>query len=518
MTRRTACALTCVSLAIAFSSVVRVAAQEQLIALGADWLIDGTGRPPVADALVIVRGNRIEAVGTRATVRVPAGAKILDLHGQTLLPGLIDTHSHLVNRSMFPSPFGGPGQRRAPPAEHMVKMVRHARVQLLCGITTLRQCGEPGLADLVLKQAIELGIQVGPRIIGGGEHIGPEIESAEALRKKVREYFQAGAEWIKMTHTDLTPTTAQIPPELLKAGIDEAHRLGLKATVHAVGRWGSALRTSIEAGADNIEHARPLTEEIVQLMLKHGTSASLTPLAYVGWYQPPDAFETMDLGVRSAAEWMEYLEREVAEYRRTHPEVETTNRPFESPITNLEPWRVTRDMYQALETVRRQYRRAHELGLPFSLGLDARYRRTGVADAVPRRGGDSTHRRHPGCDECGGQAHRLRRPGWDHREGQARRRHRRSRQPDRRHARHASNPAGHEGRGPLRHAVLAMSRRARPPSRRALRRRPVGPDRIDTFRAGHYHPHCLTFNNRLARSTRLFRRLSCSLTRADVWL
>ena len=211
---------------------------------------------------------------------------------------------------------------------------------------------EAGLADLVLKQAIEQGVHVGPRIIGGGEHIGPEVESAEAVRKKVREYFRAGAEWIKMTHTDLTPTTAQLSPELLKAGIDEAHRLGLKVTVHAVGRWGSALRTSIEAGADNIEHARPLTEEMVQLMLKRGTSASLTPLAYVGWYPPPDAFATLDRGVRSAAEWMDYLDRQVADYRRTHPEVETTDRPFESPISNIEMWRVDRDMYQALDTVR----------------------------------------------------------------------------------------------------------------------------------------------------------------------
>jgi imidazolonepropionase-like amidohydrolase len=374
MRRTTAGAVTaCLSLAVALQSAGVVAAQERVIALRADWLVDATGRPPVRDALVIVRGNRIDTVGTRASVQVPSGAQVIDLPGQTLMPGLIDTHSHLVNRSMYPSPFGGPGQRRAPGNEQMVKMVRHARVQLLCGITTLRQCGETGLADLVLKQAIDVGMHVGPRIISGGEHIGPEVESAEVVRRKVREYFQAGAEWIKMTHVDLTPTTAQLPPELLKAGIEEAHRLGLKVTVHAVGRWGSALRTAVEAGADNIEHARPLTEEMVQLMLKRSASASLTPLAYVGWYPTPETFEVMDRGVNSATEWMEYLDRQVADHRRTHPELEKTDLPFESPITNIEPWRVTRDMYQALETVQRQYRRAHELRLPFSLGLDARF-------------------------------------------------------------------------------------------------------------------------------------------------
>jgi imidazolonepropionase-like amidohydrolase len=348
-------------------------AQEPVIAIRADRMIDATGGPAVSDAVVLVRGERIEAVGTRGSVEVPPGAQVIDLPGQTLLPGLIDTHSHLVNRSMYPSPFGGAAQRRAPMSEQVVKMVRHARVQLLCGITTLRQCGEPGLTDLVLKDAIAIGMHVGPRIISAGEHIGPELDRPDAIREKVQEYFRAGAEWIKMTHVDLTPATAQIRPELLKAGIDEAHRVGLQVTVHAVGRWGSALRTAVEAGADNIEHARPLTEELVRLMLKHSTSASLTPLAYVGWYPTPQTFEAMDRGVSNGREWMEYLDREVADYRRTHPELETKDLPFESPITNVEPWRVERDMYQALSTVRQQYRRAHELGLPFSLGLDARY-------------------------------------------------------------------------------------------------------------------------------------------------
>jgi imidazolonepropionase-like amidohydrolase len=349
------------------------AAQEPVIAIRAARMIDATGRPAVSDAVVLIRGDRVETVGTRSSLPIPEGARIIDLPGQTLLPGLIDTHSHLVNRSMWPSPFGGEGQRRAPPAEQMVKMVRHARVQLLSGITTLRQCGEPGLADLVLKDAIGIGMHIGPRIIGGGEHIGPEVDTADAIRRKVLEYFRAGAEWIKMTHVDLTPTTAQIRPELLKAGIDEAHRVGLKVTVHAVGRWGSALRTAVEAGADNIEHARPLTEEHVRLMLKHSTSASLTPIAYVGWYPPPETFTVMDRGVASGAEWMEYLDRQIADYRRAHPALETMNLPFESPISNVEPWRVERDMYEALNTVQQQYRRAHELGLPFSLGLDARY-------------------------------------------------------------------------------------------------------------------------------------------------
>lgn len=352
-------------------------AQEKVVALRAALLIDATGEAPIADAVVLVRENRIEAVGTRTSVSIPAGAEVVDLPGQTLLPGLIDTHSHLANRSMFPSRFSGAG----PSNEDMMKLVRHARVLLLCGITTVRQTGERHFNDLLFKEAVNAGMHVGPRIISSGEiisitggHAGEGVaDGVEEIQKRVREDFEAGAEWIKMTHIDMTPETGTISPDELKAAIDEAHRLGLKATVHATGRWGAALRTAVEAGADNIEHARPLTEENVQLMLKHGTTASLTPLAYVGWFPRPETFEMMDTGVKNATEWMEYLDRQVAEFRKAHPEVETTDRPFVSPISGTtEGWRVNRDMFQALKTVQQQYLRAHQMGLRFSLGLDNR--------------------------------------------------------------------------------------------------------------------------------------------------
>ena len=81
----------------------------------------------------------------------------------------------------------------------------------------------------------------------------------------------------------------------------------------------------------------------------------------------------MDLGAKNAPEWMDYLDREIGGYLRAHPEAVTMDLPFDSPANNLEPWRPSRDMYQALKTVQQQIRRAHELGLPFSLGLDSEY-------------------------------------------------------------------------------------------------------------------------------------------------
>jgi imidazolonepropionase-like amidohydrolase len=155
----------------------------------------------------------------------------------------------------------------------------------------------------------------------------------------------------------------------MRAAVEEAHRLGMKVTVHATGRWGSAMRTAIEAGADNLEHARPLTPELVALMLKHGTSASLTPMAYIGWRPTADTWRMMDGGVQTAEQWMNYLAREYAAYRQAHPQQEREDRPYE----DNEPGRAGRDMFQGVRNVQQEYLHAWKAGLPFSLGSDGFY-------------------------------------------------------------------------------------------------------------------------------------------------
>lgn len=361
------------------ASAASAPGQAKVTALRATWLIDATGRPPIADAVVLIEGNRITAVGTRASVPTPPGAEIIDLPGQTLLPGLIDTHSHLVLRYETGGVLGLIAQEEGPASEQMVKVVRNARVQLLCGITTLRQVGDGNYVDIVLRDAISAGMHPGPRVISSGELItntGGHFVSGEkgtdgpdAVRKKVRQNFHRGAEWIKLAQTDVTSTGSQIAPEDLKAAIGEAHRLGMRVTVHATGRWGSAMRTAVEAGADNLEHARPLTDELVALMLKHGTTASLTPLVYIGWRPTRETWRMMDNGVKSGGEWIEYLGREFEAYRKAHPDQETQDRSYE----DNEPGRANRDMFQAVKTVQKQYLNAYRAGLPFSLGLDTMY-------------------------------------------------------------------------------------------------------------------------------------------------
>ena len=93
--KRTTFGAVVASMLLALVCGVRMGAQERVVALRAAWVIDATGRAPIADGVVIVKGNRIDAVGTRAAVAIPDGAEVMDLPGQTLLPGLIDTHAHI---------------------------------------------------------------------------------------------------------------------------------------------------------------------------------------------------------------------------------------------------------------------------------------------------------------------------------------------------------------------------------------------------------------------------------------
>lgn len=342
------------------------------------WVIDATGQPPRAGMAIVIRGGRIARIDSRDRIGEVPGARVIDLPGETLLPGLIDTHSHLVLRYADGGVLGLQAQREAPPNAQMLTVVRTARVQLLCGVTTLRQTGEPNFNDILLRDAIGAGTQVGPRIIASGPHItntgshnagSSGVDGAENIRAAVRRNFQRGAEWIKLTQLDATPESGQMAFDDIKAAADEAHRLGLKVTVHATGRWGSAIRTAVKAGVDNIEHARPLTPEIVKLMLEHGTSASLTPYVYIGWRPTPQTWRMMDDGVASGQEWVAYLAKEFEAYRRAHPQQETVDRAYE----DNEPGRASRDLFQAVRTVQQQYLHAWKAGLPFSLGSDGFY-------------------------------------------------------------------------------------------------------------------------------------------------
>ncbi len=232
--------------------------------ISASWLIDGTGAPPVEGGAVLVRDGRIAEV-----YRQTPGAETIHLEGCTLLPGLIDAHVHLClpgDGTPFPQAVAEP--------RGVVQAIalRNAAAALRAGITTLRDCG--GFPDVLyaLRRAIRLGYAQGPRLVLAGwpltitgghcHYFGGEADGPDGVRAKVREAIKGGADYIKaMGCGGGTPGTISWKPsysrEEVAVLVDEAHRFGLKATLHCL--CAEAIAYAVEAGADEIQHAWFLT-------------------------------------------------------------------------------------------------------------------------------------------------------------------------------------------------------------------------------------------------------------------
>jgi imidazolonepropionase-like amidohydrolase len=259
----------------------------------AGTLIDGSGRPPRRNVDILVRDGRISAVGTN--LAAPAGARTLDLSGQTVLPGLIDCHTHLT----FEVSAGS--QLRAvtrTAADQAIEATLFARRTLEAGFTTVRNVGAGEFVDVALKRAIDAGTVPGPRmivstnsfsIIGGhGDANGfrPGIledhldyteglpTGADECRKAVRYAHKRGAGVIKIMSTGgvLSANDALdargFSDEELAAIVDEARLLGLKVCSHAHGAAG--IKSAVRAGVNSIEHGTYLDDEAVRLMKAKG--------------------------------------------------------------------------------------------------------------------------------------------------------------------------------------------------------------------------------------------------------
>ena len=243
-------------------------------------LIDGTGQA-IEPATVIVRDQRIAAIGLSRTVSIPRGATLINGRGLTVLPGLIDCHVHLC---LGAEPDVVKAIGKETPAETLLKAARLARQTLEAGVTTVRDVGSRDHAIFALKGAIDKGLTPGPRIVGAGlaicmigghaRFIGQEVEGPEQVRKAVREQIEAGAEVIKVIASGgvLTPGTspdqAQMTLEELRSAVEEAGRAGRKVAAHAHGAAG--MKNAINAGVHSIEHATLMDEEAVDLMQSHG--------------------------------------------------------------------------------------------------------------------------------------------------------------------------------------------------------------------------------------------------------
>jgi imidazolonepropionase-like amidohydrolase len=290
------------------------AADDAVVLLRPDRVFDGSTAAAHAGWVVLVRGERIAAVGPAAEVQVPDKATVINLPGTTLLPGLIDAHSHLLLHPYDETPWNDQVLKE-PLGERVCRAAVHARVGLLSGFTTLRDLGTEGAgdADVGIQSAIEKGIIPGPRllvttkaIVAGGSYAprgfapewrlpqGAEEADGEALRAVVRRQIRSGADWIKVyADTPHGPAPGAKPAfslEELKLIVATAKDAGVPVVAHAQSKEG--MRRAALAGVETIEHGDAGDVEVFRLLAKHNVGYCPTLAAaeayarYFGGWQP----------------------------------------------------------------------------------------------------------------------------------------------------------------------------------------------------------------------------------------
>lgn len=254
--------------------------------------------------VVLVRGEKIEAIGPAGEVKSPPEAKTIDLPNLTLMPGLIEAHSHMLLHPYSETSWNDQVAHEAL-SLRVARATNHLRSTLMAGFTTVRDLGTEGAgyADVGLKQAVNQGIIPGPRMFVATRAIvasytygpkgyvpewdvpqgGQEADGVDSLTKVVREQIGKGADWVKLYADYRWGAGGAAHPtftlEEIKLAVEIAHSAGIPVAAHATSAEG--MRRAILAGVDTIEHGDGGTPEIFQLMKEHGTALCPT-LAVAG--------------------------------------------------------------------------------------------------------------------------------------------------------------------------------------------------------------------------------------------
>jgi imidazolonepropionase-like amidohydrolase len=240
--------------------------QGRLAVFRAAQLFDGISPALIPDPVVVVRDGTVLGVGSGQAV--PHGAAVIDLSGATLLPGLVDTHVHLAFDASA-DPVGNLTRRQD--GEVTQAMARAGRAALRGGVTTVRDLGDRGYLSLGLRGRADLPtiVAAGPPITIPGGHChylgGAAEPTIEGVWAAVREHAARGVDVIKIMASGGTltpgsrPDLAQFPPEVLRAAVEKAHRLGLPVTAHA--HAVGAIADAVAAGVDGLEHVTFWTED-----------------------------------------------------------------------------------------------------------------------------------------------------------------------------------------------------------------------------------------------------------------